>query len=472
MIQEAVDVAGNGDTVLVEPGDYALTNQVTVTNAIRLQGAGANQTFLSSQDNVWCLRMSNSLAVADGLTFRPVGRYDEGFGAFVVGGTIQNCNFTNFRVGYPGGAIAMIGGGVSNSIVTYRRYITDGVAVYGDGALITDCMVLGSQHPGGGTGISLTNSRLQNSVISGVIPGDNFSDGSAVFALSSSVVGCSISNNFNLGSGGGAYLQDSFMDRCIVTGNIGTGECLGTGGGGIFETNSVIRNSLITSNSLTFASGDPSCGNFGGGVYMRGGSLVSCTVVGNMAQVLSNGSGGGGGVFAEHGDIIDSIIYFNSAFYGSSPWLSTSGVTLLSTCTAPEPFGGGITQDPQFANMSNGNYRLSASSPCNGDGLIQPWMTSAQDLDGNPRTTNGRVDMGAYQSGYPPPATRLSIFRSGTNVVLRYSFGGPSDLIVEKTSNLTPPVSWTQVVAPSDYDGTNIFMTIPATNKVQFFRRR
>src|SRR5215468_2751174 len=53
-IQPAVDVASDGDTVLVEPGDYALTNQVTVTNAIRLQGAsGASQTFLSAQSNFW-----------------------------------------------------------------------------------------------------------------------------------------------------------------------------------------------------------------------------------------------------------------------------------------------------------------------------------------------------------------------------------------------------------------------------------
>src|SRR5215467_303136 len=47
-IQDAVDVATDGDTVLVAPGDYGVTNQITVTNAIRLQGsAGASQTFLT-----------------------------------------------------------------------------------------------------------------------------------------------------------------------------------------------------------------------------------------------------------------------------------------------------------------------------------------------------------------------------------------------------------------------------------------
>jgi hypothetical protein len=474
-IQEAVDVASDGETVLVEPGDYGLTNQVTVTNGILLQGvSGASQTFLTGLSNNWCLTVSNSLAVVDGFTLRNpyVSSFPLPSGCVLVGGMIQNCNFSNFFVGRPGGAIVVSGGGVSNSIVTYRRYGGgDGaIAVYGDGAVIIDCMVLGIQSPNFGAAVSLTNSRLQSSVISGVRWDP---DGIALSALSSSVVDCTISNNFNIGQGGGAYLKDSLMDRCIVTGNLGGGECLGSGGGGVFETNSTIRNSLIISNSLTIGSAEPSCGSFGGGVYMQGGALVNCTVVGNSAQVLANGSGGGGGIFAERGDIYNTIIYFNSAFYGSSNWLNTGGVTFYNSCSAPQPVGAGnITDDPLFVDATNGNYHLSGLSPCIGTGLLQAWMADAQDLDGNPRTTNGRVDVGAYQSGYLPPSTKLSIFRSGANVVLQYSSGGPSDLVLEKTSDLNPPISWTPLVAPVDYDGTNRFVTIPATNKIQFFRRR
>jgi hypothetical protein len=277
--------------------------------------------------------------------------------------------------------------------------------VYGDRALITDCIVLGVQHPGGGTGISLTNSRLQNSVISGVLFGDNFSDGPAVFAQSSSVVGCTISNNFNLGSGGGAYLQDSFMDRCIVTGNTGTGECRGSGGGGIFEINSAIRNSLITSNSLTFNSGEPSCGNFGGGVYMRGGSLVNCTVAGNLARVISNGTGGGGGVYAESGGITNCIIYFNflNVDNPSNNCFSTGAAIFDHCCTTPDPGGAGnFTQDPQFADRTNGDFHLASISPCIDAGITLPWMIGSQDLDDNPRVSGISVDIGAYET---PAAT-------------------------------------------------------------------
>lgn len=479
-IQEAVDVASDGDTVSVAPGDYGLTNQVTITNGILLQGVGgANQTFLSGLSNIWCLRISNSLAVVDGFTLRDPYPFDvpQPTGAFLVGGTIQNCAFTNFYIGPQGGAIVMSGGVVSNSIVTYRRYPPSyGAAAVtcSDEGLITDCLVLGIQNPGHGGGVALTNSELRNSVISGV-GGSTQDGGVALSAFTSSIVGCTISNNLNIATGGGVHLEDSVMDRCVVTHNTGGGEC--SGGGGIFEINSVIRDSLITSNFLTFSSAEPGCGSYGGGVFMRGGALVNCTVVGNTARYISNGTGGGGGVYAESGGVTNCIIYFNwpnfTSTDSSSNWLSTGTAFFDHCCTTPDPGGSGtITQDPQFADMTNGNYHLSNSSPCIGTGLVHPWMADAQDLDGNPRTTNGRVDMGAYQSGSPPLTSKLSIFRSGTNVVVQWRSGQPGDLVLESSSDLSAPESWTSVQAPAYSDGTNVFVTLPATNQVQFFRRR
>jgi hypothetical protein len=361
------------------------------------------------------------------------------------------------------------GGIVSNSIVTYKRYPTDGVAVYGDGALITDCLVLGIQRPGFGGGVSLTNSQLQNSVISGV-GGSSQDHGVALLALSSSIVGCTISNNLNLEQGGGAHLENSLMDRCIITRNTGGGEC--SGGGGVFEINSVVRNSLITSNSLAFSSGDPGCGSYGGGIYMRGGSLVNCTVAGNSARVISNGTGGGGGVYAESGGITNCIIYSNLVFVNNNPssnWVSTGTAVFDHCCTTPDPGGAGnITQDPQFVDMANGNFHLASTSPCIGTGVVQPWMSGAQGLDGNPRTTNGRVDIGAYQN---QPLSILSIARSGANVNLRWPSAGTSDLTLEQSSNLTVP-NWNVSSATVNDDGINKTVTVPATNSIQFFRLR
>src|SRR6266850_1417760 len=143
-IQDAVDVSTDGDTVLVAPGDYGVTNQITVTRAVRLQStAGANQTFLTAYGS-WCLAISNALAAADGFTLRP-GAGNPG-GAMLVGGTIQNCNFTNFYVIY--GSIVMSGGTVSNVIVTYFRGPGGGAAVScSDSGVITDSQILGTAGP-------------------------------------------------------------------------------------------------------------------------------------------------------------------------------------------------------------------------------------------------------------------------------------------------------------------------------------
>jgi len=131
-IQDAVDVASDGDTVLVAPGDYGVTNQINVTNAVRLQSTGgASETFVTGNavvnQGLWCLGISNALAVADGFTLRR-GTGDPG-GAILVGGTIQNCTFTNFYVSY--GSIVISGGIVSNVVVSFRFEHCAAMALYG-----------------------------------------------------------------------------------------------------------------------------------------------------------------------------------------------------------------------------------------------------------------------------------------------------------------------------------------------------
>ena len=52
-----------------------------------------------------------------------------------------------------------------------------------------------------------------------------------------------------------------------------------------------------------------------------------------------------------------------------------------------------------FKKPAVGDYRLSGTSPALKAGLVQSWMSSALDLDGNPRLYRGRfVDMGCYQN--------------------------------------------------------------------------
>jgi hypothetical protein len=370
----------------------------------------------------------------------------------------------------------MSGGTVSNVLVWYYRGPAGGAAVSCSGSgLITDSQILGNTTVGfGASAVALVNSRLQNSVISGTLAAP-ITRGVAVSAISSTVVSCTISNNYNRGQGGGAYLQDSLMERCIVTGNTSGGDVPGFGGGGIFETNSIIRNSLIVSNHVVIGDGGETIGGFGGGVYMQDGALLNCTVSGNSVADTSFLPGVGGGVYVESGGLTNCILYFNSLSPGrpdntSSNWFNLAPAIFDHCCTVPAPGGAGnITQDPQFIDLTNGNFHLTSTSPCIGAGVVQSWMADAQDLDGNPRTANGRVDIGAYQTQF---LSIPSITRYGSNVVLRWPSAGTSDLILENSQDLTTPESWTPNNATVTDDGTNKSVTIPATNNAQFFRLR
>jgi PKD repeat protein len=210
------------------------------------------------------------------------------------------------------------------------------------------------------------------------------------------------------------------MDRCVVSGNICAGEP--GQGGGIFETNCVIRDSLIVSNTST--TGSPFETGFGGGVYMQGGALVNCTLADNAALAQ------GGDVFIESGGITNSIIFDNSG----NVWTNAGSGIFDRCCTMPDPGGvGNIVQDPQF--VASTNFHLTSTSPCIAAGLVQSWMTGAFDLDGNPRTTKGVVDMGAYQS---PP--------SGVPVPVKASFvvsprSGEAPLTVQFKDASTGPVA-------------------------------
>lgn len=452
-IQPAVDAASDSDTVLVEPGQYDLTNQVTITKAITLQSVmGAGQTILNLElflDRG--LSVSNSAAVVDGFTVQPDYAYPwEPTGIFLVGGTVQNCVFTNFLVGWPGTAIYMVGGILSNSVVAdYHRFGGGSAsAVYcSDGGLVADCQVLGGANAQPfGIGIYLVNSQLRNTLISGAPAGN--SSGVALFALSSTITDCTITHNYSQTQGGGAYLEACLMDRCIVSDNNCADRGPGNGGGGIFETNSVIRDSLIAGNLAGDGSADAPPG-FGGGVYMQGGALVNCTVTGNRAfscydPYLTNVTAQGAGVYVESGGITNCIIHGNS-FYGctnyENEWFNAGPGIFDHSCTTPDPGGvGNIAQDPQFLDPSNGDFHLAANSPCIAAGVVQSWMTNTSDLDGNPRTTNGVVDMGAYQnSSATAPQPVLANFAANPN-------SGAAPLTVRFTDLSSGPVSgwdWT-----------------------------
>lgn len=436
-LEATVSKAHDGDTIVVAAGQYTLTNQVVITNAITLRSSmGAKQTIFNVTIPDFGFWASNSAAVLDGFTVQA----DYGtYGLFCVGATVQNCIISN-RVGRAGSAIFMMGGILSNSVVAYSRFAFPNncspacSAVYcSDGGLITGCSILGGTFAtGDAIGVYLTGGQMRGTVISGLAGVYEMSSGQALYAVVSTIADCTISNNANPGAGGGAYLESCSMDRCIVTGNSARGGWAGVGGGGIFATNSVIRDSLIVNNKAESNTPDPAVGGLGGGVYMQGGALVNCTVARNAAFSCTNPPPGispighGAGVYIESGGITNCIIssnYFtcNATAATDYEWSNTGRGVLDHCCTFPDPGGqGNIPQDPCFLDPANGNFHLTTNSPCVRAGIVQDWMSGATDLDGNPRTSYGEVAMGAYQPQFqsPGPAPSLRIFATRTNTVV------------------------------------------------------
>ena len=181
--------------------------------------------------------------------------------------------------------------------------------------------------------------------------------------------------NYTERSGGGVWAYpDALIHRCVISGN----RALRDGGGAYGGRH---KDNLLSNNSAQFGGG--------AGFFLTSGAIIHCTVVNNEA------SGLGGGVDACD-NIVNSILYFNTAPVG----LNYNESTLSYSCTTPLPAGAGnITNNPVFVNVPMGNYRLLSASPCINTGNNNA-PRSSFDLDGKGRIDGGTVDMGAYEFSF------------------------------------------------------------------------
>jgi hypothetical protein len=181
------------------------------------------------------------------------------------------------------------------------------------------------------------------------------------------------------------------------------------GGGAMLSEGAVIRNSLIANNAQTST-------NFGGGALLvfQGGTIESCTITDNISS-----NQGGGIYYISFESLVTSLVrntvlYYNTAAAGGDNYFDMfNGLLFDHSCTFPAitngmDFGGTITNNPSFVDFDNGNYRISIFSYCRNAGTNQSWMTTAIDLDGEPRIMEEIVDMGAYET-VPEPAGLLLV---------------------------------------------------------------
>jgi len=404
VIQDAVDAASDGDTVVVTNGVYSTGGRVVGTNTLVNRVAVEKPLTLTSVNGP-------EVTIIEGYQ---VPSSTNGDGAIrcvylTDGASLSGFTLTNGATRSSGGWKEGIGGGVlcestnatlSDCVLTGNSAIIGGGALYGT---LNDCVLAGnSAIPGWGGGAYA--STLNNCTLA-----SDSAKASGGGAAASTLNNCTLTGNSASIGGGTDYstLNDCVLkgnsardgggahgctlNNCTLSGNSADGGDVGPWhyGGGAYA--STLNNCTLTGNSA----------RSGGGAFQS--TLNNCTLTGNSAQV------GGGAYGWSNGEMHPStlnncILYYNTlgGNYGGN------NCFLNYCCTTPLPSYGGsnITNAPLFVDTNNwADLRLLPDSPCINAGN-NAYVKTSTDLDGMPRILGGTVDIGAYEflipGGYPP----------------------------------------------------------------------
>lgn len=222
----------------------------------------------------------------------------------------------------------------------------------------------------------------------------------------------------------GIYCKDDTKIRnCTISGNKWGIHC---------DDNNVIKNCIIVENTFggVIFGGDDSriinsiiarnTGFKGAGIFCEWSLktvVAHCTISGNSSIKT------GGGIHCNGSTIFmsDCILWGNTAPKGPEIYVGTRsyfwpssfsawyndvqgggvGVYVEEEDSQLQWYGGNINLNPQF--ISSADYHLQNNSPCIDKGTNNPRRINlpATDLDGNPRIDNVIVDMGAYEFIHP-----------------------------------------------------------------------
>jgi len=254
-------------------------------------------------------------------------------------------------------------------------------------------------------GFTITNGA-QTGTTSGLCGGGVCCSRSSPLIANNTIVGNSTSTAWPRpgGPAGGGGIRCWYSSPMIVNNTISENTA-SAGGGGVccFNSSPLIANSVIAANNA--ATGQ------GGGILCQANSvprITNCTITENTT------SAHGGGISCDSSSspvIVNTIVTFNSsgiyAPSGSSPVLRFNcvyGNTAYNYLPLPDSPGTNISTDPRFtADSTTGNFHLTGASPCINAGDPAGNYSGQTDIDGQPRVSYGRVDIGADEFLYRGP---------------------------------------------------------------------
>ena len=356
-IQSAIDVAVDGDTVIVAPGTYTgLGNcDIRLAKAITVRSKEGPETCIIDCNNPKKppgFYMSNGTLAGLTITGSRSAVLLEGGGAKLI-----NCILTGNR-GMDGGAVLCRGNleiincSLTNNSVDVNRGRGGAIFCENGFVLVSNCTISGNSAASGGGIYGGINSNI---TIKDCVISNNFANatsylmgGGGVYCERGSiiVIGSDISRNSSL-NGAGIYCSETapvFISDCNIHDNLAQGPQGDSAGGGIYYktiTSSkygatfAVINSSITDNIVKGTDSK------GGGLYIESATpsqqnvnilLIGCVVARNSAQVSDNKSSFGGGLYCNSRVLLaETTIRENTAVMGGGIYNAGPGIT-LSRC--------------------------------------------------------------------------------------------------------------------------------------------
>jgi hypothetical protein len=146
-------------------------------------------------------------------------------------------------------------------------------------------------------------------------------------------------------------------------------------------------------------------------------TVINCTIVGNKSRFSGNQAAG---IFLANNSNggYSSVVLVNSILWGNSPfqaaaWLANGSMTISHSCIQGGENGlsfknksqynwldGNLTADPAFVNSSNYDFQLTGHSPCIDGGIKRFYFQGVALLNLEDGDFSGSApDMGAFESG-------------------------------------------------------------------------
>ena len=441
-IQEGIDAASQGETVIVALGTYVenihfLYKNITLRSVNPLDSNIVASTIIDGSQSGCVVTFSgteNETCTLSGFTIRNGEALAEGGGVCGQAGylrythaTIEN-NVITHNSGGSGGALAYCSGAIQYNIIAGNSAEKYGGGLYNCGGLIKNNAITGNSAGYYGGGLYECNGTIQNNTITGNSAGH---DGGGLGWCRGTIQNNTITDNSASVGGALAYCDGTIQNNTIthnsagwggdlahcagpIENNIMAGNSAGVNGGGLDYCGGMIQNNRITGNSADEDAGglfvclgtirnNSIAGNSaraGGGLYWCDGIIENNTITGNSATLW------GGGLYQCSATVTNCIVWGNTA--RADPQLCESSIPTYSCIEGWIPGGeGNIFMDPRFVNpdgpdndpntYEDNEYRLSPPSPCIDTGKNEDWMSQALDHEGNARIVGESVDMGAYE---------------------------------------------------------------------------